>query len=81
MFQELDFIPATSTLGNWVLKFSLDKTKMMDKNIRMSDIYFAIISKFNVDQQDIRCVFSDDNSSELIMRIQLIEKLCCGNII
>ena len=76
MFQELDFIPATSTLGNWVLKFSLDKTKMMDKNIRMTDIYFAIISKFNVDQQDIRCVFSDDNSSELIMRIQLIENYC-----
>ena len=52
-----------TTVSPWVLKFNLDKIKMMDKNIRMSDIYFAIISKFNIDQQDISCVFSDDNAS------------------
>ena len=45
---------------------------MMDKNIRMTDIYFAIISRFNMDKQDIICTFSDNNSSNLIMRIQLI---------
>ena len=38
----------------------------------MTDIYFAIISRFNMDKQDIICTFSDNNSSNLIMRIQLI---------
>jgi DNA-directed RNA polymerase II subunit RPB1 len=46
---------------------------MMDKNIRMTDIYYAIISKFNTDkQEDISCVFTDDNSTNLIMRIQCV---------
>ena len=76
MFSELDMTSDKSSISPWVLKFNLDKVKMMDKNIRMADIYFAIISKFNIDQQDIVCVFSDDNSSKLIMRIQLIENYC-----
>jgi len=75
VFSELDVTSEKTSVSPWVLKFSLDKVKMMDKHIRMSDIYFAIISKFNIDQQDISCVFSDDNASELIMRIQLIENL------
>jgi DNA-directed RNA polymerase II subunit RPB1 len=38
----------------------------------MSDIYHAIISRFNQDSQDISCIFSDDNSTNLILRIQCI---------
>ena len=74
-FEDLTFIPKDTCKSPWVLRFELDKMKMMDKNIKMCDIYYAIISKFNIDKQDISCVFSDDNSSKLIMRIQsIVEK-------
>ena len=38
----------------------------------MSNVYFAIISKFNRISR-YRCIFSDDNSENLIMRIQPFE--------
>ena len=75
VFDELDIMPKETTKSPWVLRFVLDKVKMMDKNIKMSDVYYAIISKFNMDKQDIKCIFSDDNSENLVMRIQsLVDK-------
>ena len=65
-FEEMDIKNDETIKSAWVLRFVFDKVKMMDKNIRMTDIYFAIISKFNIDKQDIACVFSDNNSSNLI---------------
>ena len=73
VFDELNVSAGESTRSHKVLRFELDKVKMMDKNIKMSNVYFAIISKFNMDKQDIRCIFSDDNSENLIMRIQPFE--------
>lgn len=59
----------------WVLRLHLDRKKMVEKNIKMCDLYYAIITKFNspleTENDDISCIFSDDNSSELIMRIKL----------
>ncbi len=71
-FNQLDSIPTDTQISPWVLRFKLDKMKLLEKNIRMSDIYFAIISRFNTDNQDITCVYSDDNSGDLILRIQCI---------
>ena len=47
----------------------------------MEDIHYAIVSKFNNDTSDISCYFTDDNSPELIMRIQCNVKTEDGNII
>ena len=54
----------------WVLKIQFNKSKMMNKEIQMSDIYFAISNRFNNESYDISCFYTDDNSSDLIMRIQ-----------
>jgi DNA-directed RNA polymerase beta' subunit len=73
VFNELDTPIANSMVKSpWVLRFKLDKMKLLEKGLRMSDIYFAIISRFNTDNQDISCIFSDDNSTNLILRIQCI---------
>ena len=49
---------------------------MLDKNIKMIDIYYAIYNKFNNDkEEDIYCVYTDDNASELILKIQYINNL------
>ena len=66
----------TSISHDWTLQITFDKHKMLDKGISMRDIYFQVINKFNQDSQDdIFCMCSDDNSSELILIIQLNELL------
>ena len=58
------------TLSPWVLRLEFDKVKMVEKNIKMVDVYIKIAQKFNKDQQDINCYYTDDNASNLVMRIQ-----------
>lgn len=61
-----------TVVSPWVLKLQFDKMKMMDKNIKMSDIYYAIISRFNNDRYDMSCVYTDDNAEKLMLRIQCL---------
>ena len=61
--EELELTP-------WILKLEFDKIKMLEKNIKMIDVYIKISQKFNKDREDIKCYYTDDNSRNLIMRIQ-----------
>ena len=45
---------------------------MLDKNITMDDIHFAIKNSM---KNDVDCVFSDFNSDNLIFRIRLMKQL------
>jgi DNA-directed RNA polymerase II subunit RPB1 len=54
----------------WVLRLTFDKMKMMERNIQMADVYYAIMSRFTMESEDIHCVYTDDNASTLTMRIQ-----------
>ena len=58
------------SLSPWVLTLEFDKVKMLNRNLKMIDIYIKINQKFNSDSTDIRCFYTDDNSSNLVMRIQ-----------
>ena len=71
-FSKLNFVEkdVSYVRSPWVLKLEFSKSKLMLKQIQMSDIYFAIINKFNSDSNDISCFYTDDNSPNLIMRIQ-----------
>ena len=63
----------TEQVNPWLLRFEFDREKMVEKQIRMIDIYYAIYSKFNKDgRDDMVCVFSDDNASNLVFRIQCL---------
>ena len=53
----------------WIIRFTFQKEKMMEKGIIMEDVY---ISLMNYDNERIKFVFSDDNSKELIGRISII---------
>ena len=76
-FQSLNIEECDSQINPWVLKLQFDRRKLVEKNIKMIDIYYAIISKFNSskDPEIINCVYTDDNSSDLVLRIQYINKL------
>jgi DNA-directed RNA polymerase beta' subunit len=58
-------------LSHWVLRIIFDKEKMMNKNIYLSDIQEVIAR--NNGEDDIQCIFSDDNAKELMMRIRVRE--------
>ena len=74
IFDQLDTIDESSEINPWVLFIKINKKILLDKNIKMLDIYYVIISKFNNDYEDISCIFSDDNAEELVFKIQCINK-------
>ena len=60
-----DNIPSRS---KWIIRIELDAETMLDKNITMDDINFAIKNSHH--GNDIHCVYSDYNSDKLIFRIR-----------
>ena len=60
-----DKIP--DNLSNWVLRIKLSREKMIDKSFRM----YNIAEKIRAYNQNIYCIFSDDNSDHLILRIRM----------
>lgn len=73
-FKEIDPSPppAANERLPWVLRIEFDRRKMLDKGVNMGDIHHAIQSKFEgSDGNDIHCIFSDDNASELVVRIHI----------
>ena len=54
--------------SNWIIRIEVDKTEMLDKNISMDDINFALTYAYG---NTISCVYSDYNSDNLIFRIRL----------
>ena len=57
-----------SDASKWIMRFEIDKETILDKNITMDDINFAIKNSY---KDDISCVFTDYNSDKLIFRLRL----------
>lgn len=57
--------------SKWVLRLEMDKETMLDRNITMDDVNFAIHSSY---QAEFDCVFSDYNSDNLVFRIRIMDK-------
>ena len=58
-----------SKKSDWVLRLEFDRTILLNKNISMEEIYQSIMLAKN--NRDINCMFSDQNSSELVFRLRL----------
>jgi len=54
--------------SKWIIRIILNAEEMLDKNITMDDINFAIKNTY---KDDISCIYSDYNSDKLIFRIRL----------
>ena len=63
---------STKTKSNWVIRIVLNNEEMLDRNISMDDIHFAINNTYSDDQ--LTCVFSDYNSDNLVFRLRLNNK-------
>ena len=51
----------------WIIRIELNKETMLDKNITMDDVNFALK---HYHQEDIKCIYSDYNDDELVLRIR-----------
>ena len=61
---------ATKEKSKWVLRFQFDKISMLEKNITMDDVNFAVKNSYS---DSVSCVYSDYNSDNLIFRIRMNE--------
>ena len=52
--------------SKWIIRIELSKEEMMDRNINMDDVHFAITNSL---KNEVECVISDLNSDNLIFRI------------
>ena len=55
--------------SKWIIRLELNAETMLDKNIRMDDVYFAINTYYG---SKIHCRYSDYNDKNLIFRIRLL---------
>ena len=60
---------ATTQKSKWVVRMEMDAETLLDKNITMDDIHFAISNSHY--GNDITCVYSDYNSDKLVFRIRM----------
>ena len=54
--------------SKWIIRMEMDKESMLDKNITMDYINFAVSNAF---EDEVHCVYSDYNSDKLIFRLRL----------
>jgi DNA-directed RNA polymerase II subunit RPB1 len=57
------------SLSPWLLRIQLNKELVLDKNLKMAHIHKCVENEF---RNEVQCLFNDDNSPKLILRLRLI---------
>ena len=58
-----------TTKSKWIVRMEMDTETLLDKNITMDDIHFAI--KNGTSGTDVECAYADYNSDKLVFRIRM----------
>ena len=58
----------TSVKSKWIIRMKMNTEEMLDRNITMDDVHFAINNAYN---DQVSCTFTDYNSDNLIFRIRM----------
>ena len=64
--------------SKWIVRFEFNRESMLDKNISMSDIYFAIKHSYKSKKSyndNFECIYTDTNADKLVMRVRLTKHL------
>jgi DNA-directed RNA polymerase II subunit RPB1 len=59
-----------NSFSPWILRLIFDKETMMNRKITVQEVQ-EIIKENSHNDQDIECIFSDDSSSNIVMRIRI----------
>jgi DNA-directed RNA polymerase II subunit RPB1 len=62
--------------SKWIIRIELSKEEIMDRNISMADIHFALTTSL---KHQVECVFSDLNANNLVFRIRLVNSKAMMN--
>jgi DNA-directed RNA polymerase beta' subunit len=54
--------------SKWIIRLEIDAERLLDKNITMDDIHFAITNSY---PNEIKCAYSDYNDNNLVFRIRM----------
>ena len=68
MNEEEDVLNPMSQKSKWIIRMEINPEILLEKNITMDDIHFAITNSYG---DEIQCVYSDLNSKNLIFRLRL----------
>jgi DNA-directed RNA polymerase II subunit RPB1 len=63
-----DIVEEDKEQSKWVMRISFDAEQMLQRNITMDDVNFAINGSY---QDEISCVYSDYNADNLVFRIRM----------
>lgn len=66
--QTTDALSGKPARSKWIVRIEIDAESLLDKNITMDDIHFAISNSHG---SDVSCIYSDMNSGNLVFRIRL----------
>ena len=58
--------------SKWVIRMTMNMEEMLDRNITMDDVHFAITNTYS---DQVSCTFSDYNSDNLVFRLRLNKAL------
>ena len=54
--------------SKWVIRMEIDEEILLEKNITMEDVHFALKNSY---KEELSCIYTDYNSDKLIFRIRL----------
>jgi DNA-directed RNA polymerase II subunit RPB1 len=54
--------------SKWVIRFKFNREELLERNITMDDVHFAIKNSYKTETS---CIYSDLNSKELIFRVRI----------
>lgn len=60
---------ASAHTSPWLIRFEFDKSKMLERQIHMADVHFALLDFYD---DTVSCVFSDDAAKALVCRVRLV---------
>ena len=64
----LEKLESNKDKSKWIVRITMNSEEMLEKNISMDDINYAISNTY---KDDITCIYSDFNSESLVFRLRL----------
>ena len=70
-------VVADDTKSKWLIRMEMNRFEMLERNITMDDVNFMIKTSYN----DVSCMYSDFNNSNLVFRIRVNKKTLTGTLV
>ena len=55
--------------SKWVIRIHINKEELLERDLTMNDIHFAIITLYN--KSEVHCIYNDFNDDNLVFRIRM----------